>query len=186
MPDVEDTTTTEGAASLNRRQALGLAGAVAAGVAGASVLTAPAAAAAEDRGRRGVLPMSTISLALARKVVQAAIDYAESKGFAMFVMVVDVCGDEKASARMDDNGAASTVLVPIKARTAAAFRAPTINFSEGDAALIASFTTAGFSVLGGGRPIVVDEKVIGAIGVGGGSAEQDDEVAQAAITAVFG
>jgi len=186
MPEVEDTTTTGSHGSLNRRQALGLAGAVAAGVAGASVLTAPAAAAQEGGGRGGILPTATISLALAKKVVQAAIDYAEDQGFRMFVLVVDSCGDEKASARMDGNGPASTVLAPIKARTAIDFRTPTINFQEADAARIASFTTAGYSVIGGGRPIEVDGMVIGAIAVGGGSPEEDDQVAQAAITAVFG
>jgi glc operon protein GlcG len=186
MPEVQDTTTNEESGGLNRRQALGLAGAVAAGVAGASVLTAPAAAAAEAGGRGGVLPTATISLALAKKVVQAGLEYSKDNGFSMFVLVVDACGDEKASARMDGNGPASTVLVPIKAKTAIDFRTPTINFQEADAARIASFTTAGYSVIGGGRPIEVDGMVIGAIAVGGGSPEEDDQVAQAAIAAVFG
>jgi uncharacterized protein GlcG (DUF336 family) len=150
---------------------------------GASVITAPAAAAKE---RGGVLPMATIGLALARKVVQAGIKYSEENGFNMFVLVVDAAGDEKASARMDGNSPASTVLVPLKTKTAIDFRQPSINFSEAPAAVIASFTTAGYSVLGGGRPIVVDDMVIGAVGVGGGSGEEDDQVAEAAIAAVFG
>lgn len=184
MVDVETRTTGDEPTGLNRRQALGMAGAVAAGAVGASVLAAPAAAAQEHA--KGVLPMSTISLKLAQRLVRAAVEFSAENGFAMFIVVVDVCGDEKASARMDGAGAASTVLVPIKARTSAAFRTPTINFSGGDPALIASFTTAGFSVLGGGRPIEVGGMVVGAIGVGGGSAEQDDEVAAAAIKAVLG
>jgi glc operon protein GlcG len=186
MSDLQDTTTTEETGGLNRRQALGWASAVAAGAVGASVLTAPAAAAKEGSGHGGVLPMATISLDLAKKVVQAGVKYSQSKGFKMFVLVVDACGDEKASARMDGNGPASTVLVPIKAKTAIDFRTPSIDFSGADAARIASFTTAGYSVIGGGRPIEVDGMVIGAIAVGGGSPEQDDEVAAAAIAAVFG
>lgn len=185
MVDVQDRTTGDEPTGLNRRQALGMAGAMAAGAVGASVLAAPAAA-AQEHGGNGVLPMSTISLKLAQRIVRAAVQNARENGFSMFVVVVDVCGDEKASARMDGNGPASTVLAPIKARTSAAFRAPTINFSQADAARIASFTTAGFSVIGGGRPIEVDGMVVGAIGVGGGSPEEDDQVAQAAISAVLG
>jgi glc operon protein GlcG len=186
MPELQDATTNEETGGLNRRQALGWAGAVAAGAVGASVLTAPAAAAKESGGRNGVLPMATIGLELAKKVVQAGVKYSQDNGFKMFVLVVDACGDEKASARMDDAAPASTVLVPIKARTAIDFRSPTIDFAEAPAGVIASFTTAGYSVLGGGRPIVVDDMVIGAVGVGGGSGEEDDQVAQAAIAAVFG
>ena len=72
---------------------------------------------------------------------------------------------------------ASVALVPAKARTARAFRAATADLATGvtDPARIASFTAAGFSLLGGGRPVVEDDQVIGAIGVGGGSPAQDDE-----------
>jgi glc operon protein GlcG len=185
MVDVQDRTTGDEPAGMNRRQALGLAGAVAAGTVGATVLTASPAA-AQTSAPRGTLPMFSISLRQAQRVVRAAVEYAEENDFSMFIVVVDPCGDEKASARMDGNGSASTVLAPIKARTSAAFRAPTIDFSQADAARIASFTTAGFSVIGGGRPISVDGMVIGAIGVGGGTPDEDDQVAQAAIAAVFG
>lgn len=48
-------------------------------------------------------------------------------------------------------------------------------------ARIASFTAAGFSWLGSGRPITENGAVIGAVAVGGGTPEQDDEVAVAAF-----
>ena len=101
----------------------------------------------------------------------------------MFVLVVDDCADEKASKRMDGNGPASVTLVPIKARTAVAFRTATADLAARttDPARIASFTTAGFSLLGGGRPIVENGATIGAVAVGGGTPEQDDEVARAAL-----
>ena len=108
----------------------------------------------------------------------------------MYVLVVDVAGNEKASRRMDGNGTASLDLVPRKARTAAAFRTSTQDLADRttDPARIASFTTAGFSLLGGGQPIREGEGeaavVIGAVGVGGGSPEQDDEVALAALAAL--
>ena len=102
---------------------------------------------------------------------------------AMFFVVVDQDGDEIASQRMDGNSPASVTLVPAKARTAAAFRAPTADLATRttDQARIASFIGAGFSLLPGGRPIAVNGAVVGALGVGGGSPEQDDEVSRAAL-----
>ena len=178
---------------LNRRQALGLGGAAAASVAAGSLLASAPAAAAEateiqaELTRDGSILLRSVSLAQAGRLVAAAVTYVtERKLPAMYILVVDVAGDEKASRRMDGNGIASIALVPPKARTAVAFRRPTIEFGAGttDAGRIASFTAAGFSLLGGGRPIVERGAVIGAIGVGGGSPEQDDEVARAALAAL--
>jgi glc operon protein GlcG len=167
---------------VNRRQALGLAG-VAAGAVGGTVLSAPAAAAAVQDGG-GVLRQDTVSLALAQEILDAAVAHVEANDLpAMFVVVVDAAGDVKASRRMDGNGPASTVLAPVKAHTALAFRTPTADLGSRvtDPAAVASFTTAGFSLLGGGAPIQVDDAVVGAVGVGGGSPQQDDEVARAAL-----
>ena len=173
---------------LSRRGAIGLA--AAAGAVGTTMLATPAAAAGVDAAADGgVRRLPSVTLALAEKITAAALAYVRRNDLPpMFVIVVDVCGDEKASARMDGNGTASTVLAPVKARTSAAFRAATADLAARTTApaAVASFTTAGFSLLGGGVPIVVDGQVIGAVGVGGGSPQQDDEVARAAITAALG
>jgi len=169
---------------LSRRRALGYGGAIVAGAA-ASQLIADSASAA---GSSGSLAMRTVSLSQANRIIAAGQQYVKQhKGIPpMFILVVDACGDEKASRRMDGNGPASVALVPAKARTAIAFRQPTAQLAQNttDPARIASFVAAGFSLLGGGRPIVEDGMVIGAIGVGGGSPEQDDEVAAAALEAL--
>ena len=186
--------------ALTRRQALGYGGAAAATAATGSLLAATPASAQDvegddaaelesdgGSGRRSVR-LRSVSLAQANRIVAAGVRFVRDREDLppMFILVVDVCGDEKASRRMDGNGAASVALVPAKARTSAAFRAPTADLAARttDPARIASFTAAGFSLLGGGRPIVEDGEVIGAIGVGGGSPEQDDEVAQAALLAL--
>ena len=186
--------------ALTRRQALGYGGAAAATAAAGSLLTSTPASAqdveADDAaelehdggaGRRSVR-MRSVSLAQANRIVAAGVRFVRDREDLppMFILVVDVCGDEKASRRMDGNGAASVSLVPAKARTSAAFRASTADLAARttDPARIASFTAAGFSLLGGGRPIVENEEVIGAIGVGGGTPEQDDEVAAAALGAL--
>lgn len=152
----------------------------------ASLATAGPAAAQDADGRGGSAVLRSVSLAQANRLVTAALQHVRDAGLPpMFVQVVDVCGDEKAAKRMDGNGLASLALVPAEARTAISFRTATADLARTtDPARIASLTTAGFSLLGGGRPVVEDGTVIGAIAVGGGSPEQDDEVARAALAAL--
>jgi len=167
---------------LSRRRALGYGGAIVAGAA-ASQLIADSAAAAEQ----GSEDMRSITLAQANRIIAAGVQFVKKNNLPpMFLFVVDACGEEKASRRMDGNSPAAVALVPPKARTARAFRTPTAQLAQGttDPARIASFVAAGFSLLGGGRPIVEGDMVIGAIGVGGGSPDQDDQVAAAAIEAL--
>lgn len=171
---------------LSRRKAIGYGGAVAAGVVAAGLIH-PEVAAADDT-RSGSIALRTVSLAQANKIIAAAVAYVRSHSGIppMFILVVDVSGDQKASKRMDGNGPASVTLVPIKAHTALSFRAATADLAARttNPARIASFTSAGFSLLGGGRPIVENGAVIGAVAVGGGTPEQDDEVAAAALRAL--
>lgn len=171
---------------LSRRKAIGYGSAVATGVVAAGLLQTDTAAADDARGSS--VTLRSVSLTQANRIVAAAVAYVRSHSGIppMYVLVVDVCGDEKASRRMDGNGPASVTLVPIKARTSISFRAATADLAARttDPARIASFTTAGFSLLGGGRPIVENGAVIGAVAVGGGTPEQDDEVARAALKAL--
>ena len=168
---------------LSRRKAIGYGGAVATGVVAAGLLQADTAAADDTRG--GSIALRSVSLAQANRILSAAVAYVRSHpGIPpMYILVVDVCGDEKASRRMDGNSPASVVLVPIKARTSVSFRAATADLAARttNPARIASFTSAGFTLLGGGRPITENGAVIGAVAVGGGTPEQDDEVAAAAL-----
>lgn len=186
---VTDQGQSAGQEPVSRRQVLAYGGAVAGVVAAATLADAAPAGAAEADADLvgGSLPLRSVSLAQANRIVSAGIQFVRDNPRLppMYVLVVDVCGDEKSARRMDGNGAASVVLVPAKARTAAAFRRATVDLAAGttDPARIASFTAAGFSLLGGGRPIVENGVVIGAVGVGGGTPEQDDEVAQAALRA---
>jgi glc operon protein GlcG len=186
MDQRDDETTTTDDGGVSRRQALGYGGVVVGGVAASSLLGAAPAVATDGNRHAGSLASRSISLAQANRIIAEGIRYVESKGGRippMFLLVVDECGNEKASRRMDGNGPASVTLVPIKARTSVAFRAATADLAARttDPARIASFTTAGFSLLGGGRPIVENGTLIGAIGVGGGTPEQDDEVARNAL-----
>jgi uncharacterized protein GlcG (DUF336 family) len=74
-----------------------------------------------------------------------------------------------------------------KARTAALFRRPTKVFEDGVAAGgegLRLLRLTGAIPIDGGVPIVVDGKLIGAIGVSGGTGAQDGRVAEAGARAV--
>ena len=188
MADHTTQGTDAAAEGLTRRRALGYGGALAAGAA-MGPLGVEAASAREGGSGGDSIAMRTISLRQAERIVAAGVRYVRRHPEIppMFILVVDACGDEKASRRMDGNGPASVVLVPIKAHTSRSFRATTAELASRttDPARIASFTSAGFSLLGGGRPIIdEDDMLIGAVAAGGGTPEQDDEVARAALRAL--
>ena len=74
-----------------------------------------------------------------------------------------------------------------KARSAVAFRRSTKVFSDAIAqggANMRLLNVTGASVIEGGVPVIVDGKIIGAIGVSGVTSQQDAQVAQAGADAV--
>ena len=179
-------------ATLSRRQALA-AGGLAATLAAGSVATAnPAAAAGSSDadlvdGRAAPQTLLSISLPQAKAVLRAAEREARRLRVPSFIVVVDVCGDLKAASRQDGNSRASITLAPLKAATALAFRASTAALAARttDPIRAQSLLAAGFTLLGGGLPITTrDGVVIGAVGSGGGSPEQDEQIAQAGLAAL--
>lgn len=168
-----------------RRGMLGVAGAVAGGLA-FSQLLADGASAAPAAG--GSIATRTISLAQAQRLAEAAIRYVRDHSALppMYVLVVDSAGEAKASLRMDNNSSAAVALVPAKAQTSRTFRSATADLASRikDPGQIASLVASGGSLLAGGRPIFENGQLLGAIAVGGGTPEQDDEVARAALKAL--
>ncbi len=135
-----------------------------------------------------------LNLAGAHMALKAAVEYAAGKGFKMNIAVVDDGGHLLAFARMDGARPASANTALTKAVTAATFRQETGPLPAGgtpDLLLNLSVQNAAaasggkITTLKGGVPIVVDGQIIGALGVGGGSGEQDAEVAKAGIEALL-
>ena len=131
-----------------------------------------------------------LSLAGARKVIAGAEAKAGQAGWKMNVAVVDDGGHLLAFERMDGARPASVATATTKAVTAATYRQATGPLggagSSPDVLLNVSLQNASggkITTLLGGIPIVVDGQVIGAVGVGGGSGEQDAEVAKAGVAA---
>ncbi|AMV38645.1 GlcG/HbpS family heme-binding protein [Planctomyces sp. SH-PL62] len=119
---------------------------------------------------------------------------AKSMGLLMNLAVVDAGGHLLAFARMDGARPASGQTALTKAVAAATFRQESGPLPPGgepnlllSLSLPAAAAASGgkLTALKGGVPIVVDGQVIGAVGVGGGTGEQDAEVAKAGIQALL-
>lgn len=131
----------------------------------------------------------TLTLEGARQVVTAALDYAKahnSPGGA--IAVVDDAGSIVALERLDGTFPAAPNISVGKARTAAFFKRPTRGIEEAINKGRFTMTTLPevtyFTPLAGGVPLTVNGQIIGAVGVSGAaSAQQDDEIAQAAADA---
>ena len=123
----------------------------------------------------------------ARKVVAAAIADARKQNLPMAVAVVDNAGQLVAFERMDNTQTASVQVSQDKAQSAAMYRRPTKVFQDVVAAGgvgLRVLTLRGATAVEGGVPLVVDGKIIGAIGVSGGTSDQDGVVAKAGVDAL--
>ncbi|TAJ60666.1 heme-binding protein [Brevundimonas sp.] len=128
-----------------------------------------------------------IGLEAAQALVDRAVEAGRARGFRLAVAVVEPSGELVAFGRMDDVQYGSIAVAQAKARSSARFRASSASAEERLAAgRMALLAIDGIVPVAGGVPIVVDGRVVGAIGVSGASSAQDDEVARAAIAAVFG
>ena len=106
----------------------------------------------------------------------------------MVIAVVDESARLKAFLRMDGSLLASVDVSQAKATTAVGFGLATDQWYaaiENDPPLLHGVTAIpNFMMIGGGLPLVGDEAIIGAVGVSGGSYQQDTEVAQAGVDAL--
>lgn len=133
--------------------------------------------------------MTRLSLAAATALIDAAIVRAESLGVAFTVTVVDAGGRTVAVNRMDGAPLVSIDGSSAKARTSVFFGGAATRDLQpavqpgGPLFTMADASTDRLTFVGGGVPVLADGELIGAIGVGGGSADQDHEVATAAATA---
>ncbi len=128
-----------------------------------------------------------IGLETAQALINRAIEAGRARGFRLAIAVVEPSGELVAFGRMDDVQYGSINVAQDKARSAARFRASSASAEERlTGGRIALLAIDGIMPVAGGVPIVVDGRVVGAIGVSGASSAQDDEVARAAIAAVLG
>ena len=129
-----------------------------------------------------------ITLEDARRIISAAEKEAEKVGQPMNVAVADAGGNLVAHVRMDNAWLGSIDISIKKAWTSRAFDITTKDLADnsqsGDQFFgIHASNNGKVMIFAGGIPLKKDGKVVGAIGVSGGSGEQDHRVAEAGAAA---
>ncbi|HVF86825.1 MAG TPA: heme-binding protein [Pyrinomonadaceae bacterium] len=129
-----------------------------------------------------------VTLERAQKVVEAARQKAEKIGVPMNIAVADAGNNLTAFARMDGAWLGSIDIAQNKAYTARAFDMSTKELAplcQPGQPLFGIHASNGgqLIIFPGGIPLTSGDKVVGAIGVSGGSVEQDQEVAEAGAAA---
>lgn len=119
-------------------------------------------------------------------LIRAATDHAAGMGVPQCISVVDEGCNILAFIRMDGARVLAFDSSRRKAETAAATGKPTGGMGPDLELKLAIATDGHMTNLKGGMPIIVDGACIGGVGVGSGTGDQDREVAEAAIKAVFG
>jgi glc operon protein GlcG len=123
-----------------------------------------------------------VSLESARKAAAPALAEAEKNHWTVAVAVVDTGGNLIYYEKMDNTQIGSASVAIEKAQTAALFKRPTKVFQDtlaagGDGLRILSLK--GVIAVEGGIPLVMDGKIVGAIGVSGATSAQDAQCAKA-------
>ena len=119
-------------------------------------------------------------------MIAAAVAEAKKTGWQEAIAVVDSGGRLVAFARMDNTQLSSTEIAMGKAITANGVKRPTKVLQDSVAPGTSTPRMAGLPgivAIDGGLPILIDGKVVGAIGAAGATAPQDGEVAAAGLAA---
>jgi len=123
-----------------------------------------------------------ISLDNAKKAATTALAETRKNNWTMAVAVVDPAGTLVYYEKMDNTQNGSARIAIDKARSAALFKRPTKAFADrvasGGAAL-GVLKLEGAMPIEGGVPLVIDGKIVGAIGLSGDTSEHDGQCAQA-------
>jgi molybdate transport system substrate-binding protein len=129
----------------------------------------------------------SVSLADAHKAASLSVAEARKNNWTMAVAITDISGELIYFEKMDGTQTASVPIAIDKARSAVLFRRPTKAFEDaltagGDGLRVLGLR--GAVPLEGGIPLLVDGKIVGAIGVSGGTNKQDGQCARAGAAAL--
>ena len=128
-----------------------------------------------------------ISLENAKKAAAGAIAEARKINWPMVVAITDTAGDLVYFEKMDAAQTGSVNLSIDKARSAVRYKRPTKVWADlvgGGGDNLRLMALQGIVPSNGGIPLVIDGKIVGAIGVSGGTGAQDGQCAQAGADAL--
>lgn len=130
--------------------------------------------------------MAQLTLQQAKQLIEQAEAKAAEINVPMVIAIADAGGNLLACHRMDDALLVSLDIAQNKAWTAVAFKLPTAALADAAApgGSLYGITTTNQGrvvIFGGGIPLKHGERIVGAVGVSGGSVEEDVIVATAAV-----
>ncbi|MES2525324.1 MAG: heme-binding protein [Gemmatimonadota bacterium] len=141
-----------------------------------ALLLAPAAAQGQ------LASTKALTVAAVKSMLSTAEATARQNSWNVSIAIVDAGGDLVGFLKLDGASAGTVQISQGKARTAARFGRPTKVYSDRVLNDTLTFLSVdGLVALQGGVPIIVDGRVIGAVGVSGVTSAQDEQVAMAAI-----
>jgi uncharacterized protein GlcG (DUF336 family) len=132
--------------------------------------------------------LNKLTLEVATRLLAFAEQKARQMGLSSDIAIVDQGANLIAFHRMDNARIAGIDISQNKAWTSVAMQMPTANLAQsalpGGPSFGINTTNHGrLVILGGGIPLVSEGKIVGGIGVSGGTSAQDIEVANAAVQA---
>lgn len=133
-----------------------------------------------------MLDIKRLSLEDARILIEGAEKKSKEMGIPMCTAIADESGHMIAFTRMDGAKVTSIGIAMDKAYTASAAQRQTKDYNEiavpGKPTFGIHVTNQGrFSIIAGGIPVKVDNKIVGSVGISGGTADEDHQVALASI-----
>ncbi len=131
-----------------------------------------------------VAPSLVLTHTAVLAMLSAAVAKAEEIGQPQCIVIVDASGETLGELRMTGAKFLSRKSAATKARTAASIGAPSDVIPEAVRPHIAAATQGAVTGLVGGLPIRMSGTLVGGIGVGSGSPDQDMAVARAALSAI--
>nr|ART36129.1 B170 [uncultured bacterium] len=133
-------------------------------------------------------PIHSLTSAAALSAVEAAVSHGRSLAASVVAAAVGASGDLLSCLRADGAYLPSIEIARDKAYTAAVFGTPTHELGKAMSSNKILFEgisqRPGVVLFAGGIPIVIDAQVVGAIGVSGGSEDEDLACAKAALAAL--
>jgi len=152
--------------------------------------TLPAEWVVGGKGAATIFDANEISLGAAQKIARGCLDWAAAKGGKASIWVIDSAGTFVHMERMDGEAYNNVSTALLKAQTALKTRQPTsiraAQLKNNPDGLPRSSSFYNFFGVAGGVPIVVDGQLIGAVGVGGGANNDDENCAVEGLKATFG
>lgn len=131
------------------------------------------------------IPAANVSLASAAALIAAGLKAAKEAGFEATVAVTDSTGALRALERSDHAPFLTVDVATNKAWTAASYGYPTHVWNDyvADPKVAPLQNLPRMMAVGGGYPLMSDGRLVGGIGISGGSYIQDQAAAEAALNA---